>query len=74
MACMLDRPCAAQAQANLKQQIEALESEKKLMQTKAVTDRDIVDLNVGGTVLSTMRSTLTQVTYSPTSFADLRND
>ena len=50
-----------QAQADLQQGKEALKQEKALMQTLPVADNDIVNLNVGGTLLSTKRSTLTQV-------------
>lgn len=50
-----------QAKVDLKQQSEALQRERELMQKMAVADIDIVNLNVGGTLLSTKRSTLTQV-------------
>ena len=50
-----------QAQAALTQDKEAFEREKDLMQTVPAADNDIVNLNVGGTLLSTKRSTLTQV-------------
>ena len=51
----------AQAQDEVRRQLAALEQEKKLMQTLDVADNDIVDLNVGGTLFSTKRSTLMQV-------------
>ena len=50
-----------QAHSELKQQLAALEREKELMQTVAVADSDIVNLNVGGTLMSSKRLTLTQV-------------
>lgn len=53
-----------QEQKELKQQKEAFVREKKLMQTVAVADNDIVNLSVGGTLMSTKRSTLTQVRHS----------
>ncbi|KAL0028555.1 hypothetical protein WJX79_001387 [Trebouxia sp. C0005] len=49
-----------EAQAKLKHQIELFEQEKKLMATVAVADNDDLSLNVGGTLLTTKRSTLTQ--------------
>ena len=50
-----------QEQSELKQQLEALQREKELMQSVAVADNDIVNLNIGGTLMSSKRLTLTQV-------------
>lgn len=50
----------AEDQAELKQQIELFEQEKKLMATVPVADNDVLSLNVAGTLLTTKRSTLTQ--------------
>lgn len=54
-------PHCLQDQAELKQQIGLFEQEKKLMATVPVADNDVLSLNVGGTLLTTKRSTLTQV-------------
>jgi len=48
-------------QAKLKHDTEAFEQEKKSMATVAVAENDVLNLNVGGTLLATKRSTLTQV-------------
>ena len=50
-----------QAEGKLKNQVAAFEQEKILMTTVPVADNDILTLNVGGTLLATKRSTLTQV-------------
>ena len=49
------------AHANLARDRQALELEKEQMQHVSVAENDIVTLNVGGTILCTNRSTLTQV-------------
>lgn len=54
-----------QGEAELKRQIEVFEQEKKLMTTVAVADNDVLNLNTGGTLLATKRSTLTQVCAQP---------
>lgn len=51
----------AQARVDLERQTEAFRHEQQRMQAVIVADDDIVNLNVGGTLLSTRRSTLTQV-------------
>lgn len=48
----------------------ALEHEKKLMQTVAVADNDVANLNVGGSLLSTKKCTLTQVCIKPVANAE----
>lgn len=53
-----------EAQTKLERQIELFEQEKKLMATVAVADNDVLNLNVGGTLLTTKRSTLTQAESS----------
>ena len=55
-------PGECQAQTKLKRDVEAFEQEKKMMATVPVADNDILYLNVGGELVSTKRSTLTQVT------------
>ncbi len=49
------------AHANLARDRQALELEKEQMQHVSVADNDVLTLNVGGTILCTHRSTLTQV-------------
>jgi len=53
--------CATQAEAALDDRVKHFEDENKQMTTVQVADNDIVDINVGGTIVSTKRSTLTQV-------------
>ena len=45
----------------LDKQAEALAQEKQKMSAIAVADNDVLDLNVGGVLLSVKRATLTQV-------------
>ena len=59
---------AMQAQAavdsraeELDKQTEALAQEKQKMSAVGVADNDVLDLNVGGVLLSVKRATLTQV-------------
>ena len=47
--------------AKMKAEVEAYEAEKRRMTAIAVKDDDIIDLNVGGTKMTTKRSTLCQV-------------
>lgn len=51
----------AQAEAALDDRAKHFEDENKQMTTVQVADNDIVDMNVGETIVSTKRSTLTQV-------------
>ncbi len=53
--------CATQAEAALDDRAKNFADENKQMTTFPVADNDVVDINVGGTILSTKRSTLTQV-------------
>ena len=53
--------CLLQAQSKLQCQVEALEEEKRIMQTVPVAASDILNLNIGGTLITTKRSTLMQV-------------
>ena len=50
-----------QARAQLKHEVEAFELEKAMMARVAVADDDVLNLNVGGKLFTTKRSTLTQV-------------
>ena len=50
-----------QAEANLKKEAASLTKEKELMARTSPANHDLIHLNVGGTVLTTRRSTLTQV-------------
>ena len=61
---------AMQAQAavdsraeELDKQTEALAQEKQKMSAVGVADNDVLDLNVGGVLLSVKRATLTQVSW-----------
>ena len=47
--------------AKMKAEVEAYEAEKRRMTAIAVKDDDIINLNVGGTKMTTKRSTLCQV-------------
>ncbi len=53
--------CGTQAEAALDDRFKHFEDENKQMTTVQVADNDIVDISVGGTIVSTKRSTLTQV-------------
>ena len=53
--------CATQAEAALNDRVKHFEDENKQMTTVEVADNDIIDINIGGTIVSTKRSTLTQV-------------
>lgn len=53
--------CATQAEAALDNRVKHFEDENKQMTTVHVADNDIIDINIGGTIVSTKRSTLTQV-------------
>ena len=53
--------CAAKAEAALDDRASHFADENKQMATVPVADNDVVDVNVGGTIVSTKRSTLTQV-------------
>ncbi len=53
--------CAAKAEAALDDRANHFADENKQMATVPVADNDVVDINVGGTIVSTKRSSLTQV-------------
>ena len=50
-----------QAQALLDEKLKHSEQENKLMTSVQVADNDVLEINVGGSLISTKRSTLTQV-------------
>ena len=54
-------PCCLQAEANIQSKEQALQLEHQQMASVPVADNDIIHLNIGGSLLSTKRLTLTQV-------------
>ena len=53
--------CCLQAEANIKSKEQALQLERQQMASVPVADNDVIHLNVGGSLTSTKRLTLTQV-------------
>ncbi|KAL3135141.1 hypothetical protein ABBQ32_008076 [Trebouxia sp. C0010 RCD-2024] len=60
LALQINRQAGPVAEANLKKEVAALAREEESMARNSAADHDIIHLNVGGTVLATRRSTLTQ--------------
>ena len=50
-----------QAQALLHEEVQHFAQENRLMTSVQVADNDVLELNVGGSLMTTKRSTLTQV-------------
>ena len=62
------RPYKAQALFDGK--VQLFEQENKLMSSVPIADNDVLDLNVGGSLICTKRSTLTQVGVFPVALDD----